>query len=388
MIIENGVTISKLSKDNIETFKDKAYANKTQELKNYTQIALSIIESYYDRTSKVRLKSEVKEYITEQSDFLFSIIDKQYNLYKDKLSEDALKKLIMETIAATRYGESGYFWINDFNYKMVMYPIKKELTGKNFKDDPRVPFVALGVNALKNSSKDEAIIKYSFYNPATGKTTHKISNVRLFKPWNWVIGTGAYIDDIEENIKDMQSREEDMIAETIAEILIMSIIISLLIVAVASLLVKKGIIDPINKMEDTMKRIAKERDLSIKLDGDYPKELSNIAKSFNDLIHIFKDIVNEAKLNSNENNSVSHKLSKVSLAVGSRVEESVRVVDSTKKEANEVSKRIYNSIDEAKYNKSKIIEANKLLIKSRNDLMKLVERIEYNAQSENRGISR
>ncbi|RUM44677.1 MAG: hypothetical protein DSY46_05040 [Hydrogenimonas sp.] len=132
-----------------------------------------------------------------------------------------------------------------------------------------------------------------------------------------------------------------------------------------------------------MKRIAKDRDLSIKLDGDYPKELSNIAKSFNELTQIFKDIVDGAKLNSNENSSVSHELSKVSLEVGNRVEESVRVINSTKEEADEVSERICNAIGEAKENKSKIIEANKLLIKSRNDLMKLVDRIENSAQSEN-----
>jgi methyl-accepting chemotaxis protein len=492
LIVMNTLSLKNLSKENIEVYRKEAYNSKKEQLKNYTNIALSIIKSYYERTSRDKLKNEVKEYITEQSNFLFSIINKQYELYKDKLPEDELKKLIMETISATRYGSAGYFWINDFNYKMVMHPIKKELTGryfkndpkvpfvalgvnelkksgkdvgyisysfyspkskkyvykssivrvfkpfgwiigtgayiddltekmqkealiaiskirygkngyfwindmdynmvmhpikkeltgKNFKNDPKVPFVALGVDALKSSSKEEAIIKYSFYNPATKKTGHKMSNVRLFKPWNWVIGTGAYTDDIEKDIKKMQSAEEEMIVETITKVLIISILISIVIVAVVSILIKKGIIDPINRMETIMKRIAKEKDLSIKIDGNYPEELSNIAKSFNELIHIFKEIVDGAKTNSNENNSVSHELSKVSLEVGKRVEESVRAVDFTKKEAEEVLENIYSAIEEAKENKHKIIEANSIIAKSKDDLKKLAEKIENNAQAE------
>ena len=65
------------------------------------------------------------------------------------------------------------------NYKMVMHPIKPEYDGKVFIKTPKVPFVELGVNALKKSKKDYAFIKYQFYNPATKK--YEFKNLRAYK---------------------------------------------------------------------------------------------------------------------------------------------------------------------------------------------------------------
>jgi len=147
MIVESSWTLKTLSQEHIQNFEESSYAKTKQALSDQTQVAMSILQAYYERASKDKIESEVRDYITEQSDFLFSIINKKYELYKDKLSEPELKKVIAEIVSATRYGEAGYFWINDFDYKMVMHPIKTELTGGYFKDNPKVPFVALAVEA-------------------------------------------------------------------------------------------------------------------------------------------------------------------------------------------------------------------------------------------------
>jgi len=189
-----------------ETIIDKsataAYKSKEIELKNYVSLAYKTVESYYERTSKDRIQSEVKDYIQEQSDFLFSIINSEYEKNKNKISENELKERIKSIVESTRYGKSGYFWINDFDYKMIMHPIKKELSGQYFKDTPNVPFVQLGVDELKKSAKDIGFIEYSFYNPNTKQTVFKSSIVRVFKPYNWILGTGAYVDDVTEKMKN------------------------------------------------------------------------------------------------------------------------------------------------------------------------------------------
>ena len=185
----------------IEQTEKTAYNNKEVELKNYVSLAYKTAESYYERTSKEKVKNEVENYITEQSGFLFSIIEAEYEKNKNILSEKALKEKIKSIVESTRYGTSGYFWINDFDYKMVMHPIKKDLSGKYFKNTPKVPFVELGVEALKKANKNDAFIEYSFYNPSSKKTVYKASIVKVFTPYNWIIGTGAYIDDISEKMK-------------------------------------------------------------------------------------------------------------------------------------------------------------------------------------------
>jgi len=199
--VQSVISITSILNENIENYRKDAYASKEGELKNYVSVAIKTIETYQKRATKDKIKMEVKSYIDEQTNFLFSIINRQYELYKDTMSEDELKRLIINTVASTRYGKSGYFWINDFDYKMVMHPIKKSLTGKTFKNTPKVAFVELGIDALNKTNKDVGYIQYSFYSPSSKKTVEKASIVKVFKPFNWVIGTGAYLDDITSKLK-------------------------------------------------------------------------------------------------------------------------------------------------------------------------------------------
>ena len=194
-------SMTKTSNEKIEAYKNEAYKNKEIELKNYISLAYKTVEAYHERTAKDKIKLEVESYIQEQSDFLFSIINSVYEENKDLLSEIELKNMIKSLVYSTRYGKSGYFWINDFNYTTIMHPIKKELNGQNYRDNPSLKFVKLGVDKLKESGKDTAFIEYSFLKPNTQKTVFKSSIIKVFKPFNWIIGTGAYIDDVTSSMQ-------------------------------------------------------------------------------------------------------------------------------------------------------------------------------------------
>ncbi len=192
-------SMEKLSAAKIKSYKIEAYKNKELELKNYLSLALKSVDSFYQRTAKDKIKNEVQGYIKEQEDFLFSIITNEYNTYKYLIPQEELKLRIKKIIAASRYGKAGYFWINDFSYNMIMHPIKKEMNQKNYKNSKEVTFVPLAVKALEN--KKEAYIEYSFYSPSSKKTVYKASIVKVFEPYNWIIGTGAYIDNIKQSMQ-------------------------------------------------------------------------------------------------------------------------------------------------------------------------------------------
>jgi methyl-accepting chemotaxis protein len=185
--------ISNLSNANAKIMKKIA---KEDELKNKVDIAYKILESYHSMTDPKGMENSVKESLVKQSDLLFNVIDNFYKQNKNKMSQDKLIRSIKDIVKSARYGKSGYFWINDFDYKMVMHPIKPSLDGKKFLNTPKVPFVEIGVNALKKANKDRVFIKYEFYNPATKKYEFKVSLVRVYKPYKWIIGTGSYISDI------------------------------------------------------------------------------------------------------------------------------------------------------------------------------------------------
>jgi len=181
---------------NIKSFKSTMITQKKKELKDKSEIITNIIKSYYKKTLPEKMEKSVKSSLDKRMDLLFNILNKTYDKSKSNINQDNLKENIKNIVNTARYGKSGYFWINDFNYKMVMHPIKPSLTNKVFVDTPKVPFVQLAVDALKKSNSDRTYIKYKFYNPATKKYEFKVSLVRVFKPFNWIIGTGSYISDV------------------------------------------------------------------------------------------------------------------------------------------------------------------------------------------------
>jgi len=150
-----------------------------------------------------------------------------------------IQKKTLKEIKNAIFGTNGYFWVNDMSYKMIMHPIKPQYDGKIFINTPKVPFVELGVNALKKSKKDYAFIQYKFYNPATKKYERKLSIVKLFKPWNWVIGTGVYLVDVDKTIEKMQKEAHQEVMQIIKFLIILNILAITIILFIAKNILNK-----------------------------------------------------------------------------------------------------------------------------------------------------
>ncbi len=201
--IDSIYSINKLSTENINRYKEESYAKKEEELKNYVSLAMKTVEAYNERTAIDKIKIEVQDDLKKQTNFLFSILESEYSKLKDVLSEDALKQRLKSIVDATRYGDSGYFWINDTNAVMIVHPIKPALNGKDlssFKDDAgKQIFSEFAALAKKDS---EGFVDYVWAKPGFEKPQPKVSFVKLFKPYNWVVGTGEYVSDVSSKIQE------------------------------------------------------------------------------------------------------------------------------------------------------------------------------------------
>ena len=201
--IDSIYSINKLSNENINRYKEESYAKKELELKNYVSLAMKTVESYHERTAIDKIKVEVQDDLKKQTNFLFSILESEYIKLKDVLSEDALKQRLKSIVDATRYGDSGYFWVNDTNAVMVIHPIKPALNGKDlsaFKDDAgKQIFSEFAALAKKEG---EGFVDYVWAKPGFEKPQPKVSFIKLFKPYNWVVGTGEYVSDVSSKIQE------------------------------------------------------------------------------------------------------------------------------------------------------------------------------------------
>ncbi len=196
-------SIKSFSNESIESYKKEAYAKKEQELQNYVSLAIKTVEAYHSRTSTDKLKLEVQEELVKQTNFLFSILEAEYERNKNSLSEEALKDRLKSIVNATRYGKTGYFWINDFDAIVLVHPINQKLNNQNMHDykDPNGKQIFKEFADLAKKSK-EGFVDYVWPKPGFEKPQEKVSFVKLFKPYNWVIGTGEYVDNLTAKIQE------------------------------------------------------------------------------------------------------------------------------------------------------------------------------------------
>lgn len=192
--------------------------NLLQSTSNNIKIAYESI--LYHKNSMLSLR---KEALKNNIIIAEAIVNTSYQKWQDGIiDETTAKKYALNELNRLRYlNGTGYFWVNDIARpysRMIMHPTMPELNGKIL-DDPKFN-CALGKNINLFSAFVDVCIKhgdgyveYQWPKPSGQGLTGlqpKISYVRLFKPWGWIIGTGLYINDIE---KDVQRRIDSVIDE-------------------------------------------------------------------------------------------------------------------------------------------------------------------------------
>jgi PAS domain S-box-containing protein len=126
------------------------------------------------------------------------------------ISTDVAKKIAINTISQIRYGtdNKGYFWINDMEPVMIFHPYRKDLVGKklgSFKDPDGKPIFLDFIDIAR--TKGEGFTQYLWEEQEdTSRIIPKIAFVKYFEPWNWIIGTGIHIKDIQKEIYHIKVR--------------------------------------------------------------------------------------------------------------------------------------------------------------------------------------
>jgi len=121
------------------------------------------------------------------------------------LSSEVAKRLAASQIGRLRYQEKEYIWINDLHPRMVMHPYKPELNGTDltFEKDPTGK--ALFVEMVKVCQHGGGgLVDYLWPKPGTSVPAPKISYVKLYAPWGWIVGSGIYVDDVQQQMATMR----------------------------------------------------------------------------------------------------------------------------------------------------------------------------------------
>lgn len=161
-------------------------------------------------------------------DVAYSLVAHYHQQVKSgALDEDAGKRAAMAALEALRYGDNEYFWINDLTPTMLMHPFVKKLIGQEIggmKDANGKPFFAEMVEIAKRDGA--GFVDYLWPKPGSEAPVDKISYVRSFPDWSWVIGSGIYIDDVDAIFWQMLLTQGGILFGIIAVVALASLFIA------------------------------------------------------------------------------------------------------------------------------------------------------------------
>lgn len=201
--------------------------------------------------------------VQHQTETAWSVLENYVAMEQSgQLSRSDAQQQAMAAIKKIRYGKSGYFWINDMQPKMIMHPIKPALDGKDLSGSADPTGKRLFVEFVNVSRKQGGgFVNYLWPKPGFSDPVEKISYVKRLAAWDWIVGTGLYVDDVEATLGSIRTTN------------LITILIVIIITGILVWLVTRSITGPLTKIREAIYALAKG-ETNIEVDCGKPVDCS------------------------------------------------------------------------------------------------------------------
>lgn len=202
------------------------------------------------------LMDKKRETIRELTNTAWSVMNKLDGMVSDSFLLDQAQHEAAMIISEMRYGDEmkDYFWITDTLPRMVMHPYRPQLNGtdlSHFEDLSGKKFFVEIVRLVEAS--DDGFINYKWqWKDDSLMVVPKLSYVKVYEPWGWIVGTGIYVEDVKREI-----------AQVTRQVVLISIVITLLIAALIAYLARRNYTAELareqaqNRLRDTLEKYKK-----------------------------------------------------------------------------------------------------------------------------------
>jgi len=253
-------------------------------------IILVMYEEYndFDRaTNAIR-----KHYIEEQKksikfdvDRVLDFITYEYKNRDPKVDEASIKKRTINAIEHlySRQDGTGYIFIYSNKGIKLSDPVQSQNIGRNlydFRDRDGVQVIKKLIDI--SHQKDGGFIRYIWMKPTTGVLARKISYAKSFQPWDWMVGTGVYLDEVEKLISTERIALKERLIKYMMETLSLAVILSglgFILVAIVNNIIAKEI----DTFSQYFKKSSK-RYIEIDIDQIHLDEFKKMVKYINRMV--------------------------------------------------------------------------------------------------------
>ena len=247
--------------------------------------------------------------IKNQVDGAITVIKGVYRDYENgKYTEEEAKLLAANLVRQMRYGENGYFWIDTYDGNNVVL-LGDSTEGTNRMNSTDVNGYKMIQEIIAKGKNGGGYTDYYFPKEGESEASPKRAYSKAFEPFNWVIGTGNYTDDIDKEVAQKQSQLKSIVAANTRDFAII-VISSIALCAIFSIILSREILKGFK---------AVSKSLEIMSTGDFkediPEKLINrkddfgiIAKSLKHMHDTVQNLIYEAKNASDGNNEMAVKI--------------------------------------------------------------------------------
>lgn len=260
------------------------------------------------------------------------------------LSHEQAQKEAIKVIKNIRYGDdsSGYFWIDATDCTLIAHPILPQNEGQNRKDltDKNGVTIIQKILSVVNASEEGGFSEFYFTKSDGITVAPKRTYSMLFKPWNWIVSSGNYYDDINVELQQIENEVRThfsklllYIFETMAVVLVAAIFVSLFF--------SKKFSKPIEETARILEKMA-AGNLTLRLSTQKGKnEISKMRRSINAFTESINKMVAVSKQNIVSLNQVAENLNENSSGISSEIKQisdnSLELADQAKMQLDTVS---------------------------------------------------
>jgi methyl-accepting chemotaxis protein len=235
------------------------------------------------------LMTEKQQLLAKYLALAESSIAKVYNA-EDTPGNRELVKTILRDL---RYDTDGYFFVYDFNGVNQVLGPKPELEGKdlsNLKDADGKLFIQGIISAARSGS---GYTQYQWDKPSVKKAVAKLSMSKTLDKYNWVVGTGFYIDDIQIELSSQKAIAENDLRTNIRRNLLISFLVLLFTTGMTAIIGNR-ISQPLEAVVSALNDIANgEGDLTRRLHSSSRDEVGQLSHAFNQFVERVQGVVSQ-----------------------------------------------------------------------------------------------
>ncbi|WP_035497155.1 methyl-accepting chemotaxis protein [Citrifermentans bremense] len=270
----------------MKSYKDWGIFSKIVSLSLLSWLVLVLAATFvlvpYIRELQISEKKDSVRFLVEEASTILANYQKQVDA--GALPKEEAQKRAAFDIKALRYDGKEYFFISDLDNRLIAHPLRPENEGKDMSSfkDADGKLIYREFTKAASGEKGAGFVEYRQLKPKESKPQPKLSYTKLFKPWGWVVGTGIYINKVDEDM----GRVRLAIGLGLLCVLGLSVLLALM--------VSRTITGPVKEVVDSIKDIAQgDGDLTKRLPIHGDNEIGDLCVWFNTFVSKMHGIISQ-----------------------------------------------------------------------------------------------